>query len=106
MTGLNSVVSTLTGPRRLRLALKRKTEPVRALIAALDGPGELQVRIPASVFGEDIFGVMSQQLREALAFSPPAQAPASKPHRRRTLLSSENLLAQNPSHSFPPLAHA
>src|SRR5215212_1207278 len=99
MTGLNSVVRTLTGPRCLRLVLKQKTEPVRALIAALDGPGELQVRIPASVFGGDIFGVMSQQLRDALVFAPPAEAPASKPHRRPTLLSAENPLSQHPKNS-------
>ena len=105
MSGLNSVVLTLTGPRRLRSALKNKTEPVRALLAALAGPGELQVRIPASVFGGDIFGVMSEQLREALVFAPPAEVPVSKSHRRRTLLSSDNPLSQYSKNSFPPLAY-
>lgn len=105
MTGLNNVVRTMTGPGCLRSALKQKTAPIRTLIEALDGPGELRVRIPASVFGGDIFGVMSKQLREALVFAPPTETPTSKPHRRRTLLSSENLLGQNPSNLFPPLAH-
>ena len=106
MTGLNSVVRMMSGPVRLRSALKRKTAPVRTLIAALDGPGELRVRIPASVFGGDIFGVMSKQLREALVFAPPAETSVSKPHRRRTLpSSSENPLFQNPSNLFSPLAH-
>jgi hypothetical protein len=105
VTGLNSVVRAMTGPRRLRLALKQKTAPVRTFIEALEGPSELRARIPVSVFGGDIFGVMSQQLREALVFAPPAATSVSKPHRRRALLSSDNPLSQYSKNSLPPLAH-
>lgn len=89
MSGLNSVVRALTGPRRLRLALREKTAPIHRLLDALDGPSELQVRIPASVFGGDIFGVMSQHLREALIVPPQPEAPALKPQRKRMLRATD-----------------
>jgi len=105
MTGLNSVVRSLTGPRCLRSALCEKIAPIQRLLKALDGPTELQVRIPASVFGGDIFGVMSQHLREALVCPPPSAPSIVKPRRRQSLPPIENPFAPHPSNPFPPLVN-
>ncbi len=102
MTGLNTVLGTLTGPGRLRSALRQKTVAINSLLVALDGPAELRVRIPASVFGGDIFGVMSSQLREALIV-PPGPAPViSQPRRKHSLPSTPDPLAKY-SENFSPL---
>ena len=111
MSGLNSVLSSVTGPRRLRSVLRRTTAPIHCLLESLDGPTELRVSIPASVFGGDIFGVMSQHLREAL-ICPPSQetTTASSARRNRVLRSADkpvstNPVFTNPSDFFPSLAH-
>ena len=107
MTALNTIVNSFTGPRCLRAALREKTAPIHRLLESLDRPTELRVSIPASVFGGDIFGVMSRHLREALV-CPPAQ-PVSTPRaaRRKRILQSversgfEKFGFPNPSNSFP-----
>src|SRR5688572_20970670 len=104
MTGLNSVVFSLTGPKRLRSALRQKTAALNHLLGALDGPGELQVSIPASVFGGDIFSVMSQQLREALTIQPPPNTTSPIAHRKRALPSPTDPLAQHSSNPFSGIA--
>jgi hypothetical protein len=104
MTGVNTVVRSLTGPRRLRSALRQKTAPLTRLLVALDGPCELRATIPAAVFGGDIFGVISEQLRAALIV-PPTTAPViSRPHRKHSLPSVENSFAKHPQDFFSPLA--
>ena len=98
MTGLNSFVRTLTGPKCLRSALRRKTGVVHRLMGALNSPTQMQVSIPAGVFGGDIFGVMSEQLREALIVPPPAKTTVTNRDRKKSLsplrdeasISSEN----------------
>lgn len=96
MTGLNTVLGTLTGPRRLRSALRQKTVAINRVLNGLSGPSELCVQIPAAVFGGDIFGVMSSQLRDALivAQSAPVQQ-LSRERRRLNALSTFNN-SQNP----------
>ena len=104
MTALTNVLGTLTGPRRLRSALRQKTVAISSLLVALDGPTELRARIPAAVFGGDIFGVMSSQLREALIV-PPATAPViSRSHSKHSLPLFENPLAKHQQNVFSPLA--
>ena len=103
MTSLNTVLGAFTGPRRLRSALRRKTVAINSLLVALDGPAELRVRIPAAVFGGDIFGVMSSQLRDALVIPPRPAAVVSVPHRRYALASASNPVARH-SQNFIPLA--
>ena len=90
MTPLTNFLGTLTGPRRLRSALRRKTTPIHSLLAALDGPTELGATIPAAVFGGDIFGVMSSQLREALIVPPPPTPPVSNRQRKHSFPSGSN----------------
>ena len=103
MTGLNSLRRSLTGPRCLRSVLRAKTTPIYCLLDSLAGPTELRVSIPASVFGGDIFGVMSQHLREALICPPPPPASVPRtPGRKRLLRSAENSAFQNPANVFPP----
>ena len=104
MTPLNTVLGTLTGPRRLRSALRQKTVAINRLLDALDGPGEVRATIPAAVFGGDIFGVMSSQLREALIVPPPTAAGLSQPRRKQSLLSHTNSSAKHPQDGFPTLA--
>lgn len=96
MTRLNTVLGTLTGPRRLRSALRRKTVAIGRVLNGLSGPSELCVRIPAAVFGGDIFGVMSSQLRDALIVAHSAPVPQVNRERRRLneLSAVEN--SQNP----------
>jgi hypothetical protein len=101
MTGLDKVMGTMSGPQRLRSALKQKTRTFQTFITALDGPTELKTRIPVSVFGGDIFGVMSQQLREALLVSPPSAPSTSHPRHKHSLPSALDPLAQHPSNRFP-----
>lgn len=101
ITGVNAVVRTLTGPRRLRSALRRKTVAISALLEALDGPGELRVTIPAAVFGGDIFGVMSTQLRDSLIVPPPSNTSAPIPDRKHTLPLLENSFAKHSKNSSP-----
>ena len=109
ITGVNTVVRTLTGPRRLRSALRQQTAPLTRLLVALDGPCELRATIPAAVFGGDIFGVISDQLRAAL-IAPPATAPViSRPHRKHSLPSPANPFAKHSrdvfsENVFSPLA--
>ena len=95
MTPLTNLLGTLTGPRRLRSALRRKTTPIHSLLVALEGPTELRATIPAAVFGGDIFGVMSSQLREALIVPPPQHTTVSIPRRKHTLPLLENSLAKH-----------
>jgi hypothetical protein len=100
MSGLNSFVRKMSGPRCLRSALRQQTAAIHGLMSALYGPTELQVTIPVSVFGGDIFGVMSDHLRDALTVPPPAPNIASKRDRRRSLLPPPNetsLYSKNPS---------
>src|SRR5262245_42663019 len=99
--GLNSVVRVLTGPRRLRSALRQKTVAIGALLEALDGPGELRATIPAAVFGGDIFGVMSTQLRDSLIVPPPSTTTAPIAHRKHTLPLLENSFAKHSQNSSP-----
>lgn len=96
MTRLNTVLGTLTGPRRLRSALRQKTVGISRVLNGLSGPSELCVRIPAAVFGGDIFGVMSSQLRDALIVPQSAPVPQVNRERRRLneLSAFEN--SQNP----------
>jgi hypothetical protein len=102
--GLNSVVRALTGPRRLRSALRQQTAAINSLLVALDGPAELRVTIPASVFGGDIFGVMSSQLREALIVPPPSQVTLAKPERRRSFAKPASATLNNQSDPFQPIS--
>lgn len=104
MAGLNGVVRTLTGPIRLRSALRRKTAPITRLLVALDAPCELRATIPAAVFGGDIFGVMSRQLRESLIVQPATAPTISRPHRQHSLPLLENPFAKHSEDVFPPLA--
>ncbi|HEX5883105.1 MAG TPA: hypothetical protein VFY67_01035 [Pyrinomonadaceae bacterium] len=101
MTRLNTVLGTLTGPRGLRSALRQKTVAIGRVLNGLDGPSELCVRIPAAVFGGDIFGVMSSQLRDALIVAQAAPVPQVNRERRRLneLSAFEN--SQNP---FQPIS--
>ena len=100
MTELNTLLGALTGPRRLRSALRRKTVGISSLLVALDGPGELRVSIPPAVFGGDIFGVMSSQLRDALIV-PQATAPVtSRPQRKQSLPLLENPFAKHSQDVF------
>jgi hypothetical protein len=104
MTGLNSFVLTMTGPKRMRSALRQRTAAIQALIDALDSPAELRMTIPAAVFGGDIFALMSQQMREGLAFAPPQDPTVWKPHRQRTLRSVEGAGDQHARNSFSVLS--
>lgn len=102
MTSLDTVLGTLTGPRRLRSALRQKTVAIKRTLSVLAGPTELCVRIPASVFGGDIFGVMSTQLRDALIEAQAAPAPEVHRERRRLAgVSGANSGFQNSQNSFP-----
>jgi|GEM_PF-4752074 len=101
--GLNSVVRSLTGPRRLRSALRQKSVAIKRVLNVLAGPTELCVRIPASVFGGDIFGVMSSQLREALIVPPPPPPAVSTRQRKSSPPSAPNAFAKH-STDFGPLA--
>jgi hypothetical protein len=98
---LNSVVSVLTGPRRLRSALRQKTASINRLLDGLSGPTELCVQIPAAVFGGDIFGVMSTQLREALIVPPQAPVSQATAARRRLSNSSADFAFQNHQNPSP-----
>ena len=104
MTPLNIVLGTLTGPRRLRSALRQKTVAITRLLDALDGPGELRATIPAAVFGGDIFGVISEQLREALVVPSPSAPILSRSVRQASRSLLENPFAKHPQNVFPPLA--
>jgi hypothetical protein len=104
MTTFNNVLGTLSGPRRLRSVLRQKTVAIQSLLVALDSPTELRETIPAAVFGGDIFGVMSQQLQEALVIPPPPSPVVPGSHRKRALPSLENSFAQHSSSNFLPLA--
>jgi hypothetical protein len=101
MTALNTVLGALTGPRRLRSALRLKTVAISSLLVALDGPAELRVQIPAAVFGGDIFGVMSSQLRDALIVPPQSQVSPARPERRRLVGPSESPASNNFQTRFP-----
>jgi hypothetical protein len=96
MTTLNSFLATLNGPACLRAALRQKTVAISRLLVALDSPGELRVQIPAAVFGGDIFGVMSQQLRDALIVPPPPAPGTSRSRRKQLLPTVEDSLAKHP----------
>lgn len=96
MTRLNTVLGTLTGPRRLRSALRRKTVAISRVLNCLSGPSELCVRIPAAVFGGDIFGVMSSQLRDSLIVAQSAPVPQLSRQRRRLNELSALKDSQNP----------
>lgn len=97
---VDSLIRTFSGPKRLRSTLRQQTAPVRSLLVALDGAAELRVTLPASVFGGDIFGVMSQQLLEALIVPPPSPPSVSKPHHKRSLPSTSDPFAQHPSNPW------
>lgn len=101
MIGLNTVLATLTGPRRLRSALRQKTVAINRLLDALDGPCELRVTIPAAVFGGDIFSVMSSQLREVLIVAQSAPAPQLNRERRRLNGSAAHPAFKNSENPFP-----
>jgi hypothetical protein len=102
MTTLNNLLGALTGPRRLRSVLRQKTVAISSLLVALDGPAELRATIPAAVFGGDIFGVMSTQLRDALIVPPPPVSVSSRPHRRQSVALLENSFAKHSENSSPP----
>ncbi|HEY2963435.1 MAG TPA: hypothetical protein VGJ37_13515 [Pyrinomonadaceae bacterium] len=102
LIGLDNVTRALTGPRCLRSSLRRETAALRSLMVALDGPTELQVRIPVSVFGGDIFGVMSQQLREALVVPLPPAPFALNRQRKHAPIFASNPLAEHPLNPFTP----
>lgn len=104
MTALNNLLGTLTGPRRLRSALRQKTVAISSLLIALEGPAELRVRIPAAVFGGDIFGVMSSQLREALVIALNPTKPQLKHEPRRSIAASAFATLNDPSNPFPPIS--
>lgn len=89
-TGLKSFVRVMSGPRCLRSALRQKTEVCQRLLTVLSSPVELQVSIPVSVFGGDIFSVMSEQLRDALVVPPPAGGTVVNANRRRSMLAPES----------------
>ena len=102
MTTLNSFLATLNGPACLRSALRQKTAAISRLLVALDSTGELRVQIPAAVFGGDIFGVMSQQLRDALIVPPPPTPITSRSRRNHSLLPMiEDPLAKHSKNSSP-----
>lgn len=101
MTPLNTVLGTLTGPRRLRSALRQETVAINRLLNALDGPGELRAAIPAAVFGGDIFGVMSSQLREALVIPLNPTTPQLKHKRRRSIAAPAFATLNDRSNPFP-----
>ena len=96
MTRLNTVLGALTGPRRLRSALRQKTVAISRVLNGLSGPSELCVQIPAAVFGGDIFGVMSSQLRDALIVAQTAPVPQLSRERRRLNALSAFNNSQNP----------
>jgi hypothetical protein len=77
---------------------------INRLLDALDGPGEVRATIPAAVFGGDIFGVMSSQLREALVVPPATSSVISQPRRKQSLFSNTNSSAKHPQNDFPALA--
>lgn len=101
MTALTNVLGTLTGPRRLRSALRHKTVAISSLLVALNGPTELRARIPAAVFGGDIFGVMSSQLRDALVVPINTATPRLKHVRRRSIAAPAFAAFNDPSNPFP-----
>jgi hypothetical protein len=104
MNALNNLLGTLTGPRRLRSALRQKTVALSSLLVALDSPAELRGRIPAAVFGGDVFGVMSSQLRAALIVPPPPPVSPARGERRRLNGSSANPAFKDFQNSFPLLS--
>lgn len=109
MTGLHAVMNCFTGPRRLRSVLRQSTAPMHQLLKSLDGPTELRASIPATVFGGDIFDVMSQHLRAALMCPPPQRTSAPRSARRKHVLQSTGQSGfakagfQNPLDVFPLL---
>lgn len=96
MTRLKAVLGALTGPRRLRSALREKTVGINRVLNALSGPSELCVQLPAAVFGGDIFGVMSSQLRDALIVAQSAPVPQASRERRRLNANPSFQNSQNP----------
>lgn len=100
MTTLNNLLGTLTGPRRLRSVLRQKTVAISSLLVALERTAELRATIPAAVFGGDIFGVMSTQLRDALIVPPPPASVVSRPHRKQSIALLENSFAKHSKDLF------
>lgn len=101
MSALDILLDTLSGPRRLRSALRQKTVVISRLLGALEGPTQLRATIPAAVFGGDIFNVISEQLRDALIVPPATASVMSRPHRKQVLPLSENPAAKHPKNPSP-----
>jgi len=68
-TAISGFLLKGTGPAQLRTDLRRKTKVVRTYLAALAAIGMVPAKIPEGILGGDIFGVMSEPLRELLQVS-------------------------------------
>ena len=74
-TPLASFKAKATGPARLRTALRRRVEPLGALLRALDAPRAVRAEVSRGVLGGDIFSVMSARLQGLLQQTGPPEAP-------------------------------
>ncbi len=68
---MNSSLLNGTGPARFRSQLRHATRPLSTLLTSINSSSAtVKVKLPATIFGGDIFSVMSRQLKELLEVAP------------------------------------
>lgn len=63
----------MTGPARLRCALRENTRPLFSLLDAVNNARSVKTTLPAAVLGGDIFGLMSNRLKSLLEVPTPPE---------------------------------
>jgi hypothetical protein len=96
---VSSVLKKATGPGILRSKLRLETKPLRAVLAALDGARSLRSKLPRSLFGGDVLGIMSSRLRELIQEDEPPQVISSATGARSLTLDDP----RDPARSRGPL---
>jgi hypothetical protein len=83
VANFNGFLRSMTGPARLRAALRKARLPLFTLLTALNSSASVRKSLPASVLGGDIFGLMSKRLRELLEVTTQSETVVSRSRTSR-----------------------
>jgi len=83
----NTFLGRMTGPSRLRYALRESSRPLFNLLTAVNNFGDVKTKLPSEVLGGEIFGLLSNRLKQLLEATTQAETVVSRsPTSRRTLI--------------------